>query len=60
MKAKIITDVKVQLTLDIHEALWLKGLVQNYMGQGEEPSQHKMFRKLLFDTLNDKDLKDRS
>jgi len=33
----------INLKLNVKEAIWLKGMVQNYLGQGEEdPEQQKM------------------
>lgn len=44
-------EKQVHIVLSEREAEWLRSFVQNYPGQGEEPSDQYDMRKALFDAL---------
>jgi hypothetical protein len=41
----------VELDLTEEEAKWLRGLLQNYLGEGEEPKEHYDYRNALWHAL---------
>ena len=53
--AKSITNktVEIELYLEEEEARFLKGLLQNHLGSGEESSHNYHIRYNLFETLKD-------
>ncbi|AUG85290.1 hypothetical protein FDJ20_gp088 [Vibrio phage Thalassa] len=51
-KATIKKEVTVTLTLTQNEARYLKGLLQNWLGEFEEPADHKELRNELFNEIN--------
>ena len=51
MKSKTETSQTIHLELTEIEAAWLRAYVQNYVGQGEEPTEEYDMRKALFDAL---------
>ena len=49
MKSKL--DITFTLTLDVREAMWVKGLVQNHGDGFSDNDQEKLIRKNIFDSL---------
>ena len=52
MKMKARKEWELTLILDEDEALWLRDLVQNYLGEGEEGIEEHKMRKKFWDALN--------
>jgi hypothetical protein len=50
-RSTIKQKVEVTLVLDEREADWLRGMVQNYLGGGEEDPESYAIRKSIFDAL---------
>lgn len=50
MEVKIVTYKQTVLKLDDVEVAWLRGILQNPIGQTESPSDSKM-RKVFFEAL---------
>jgi hypothetical protein len=49
---KVESKREISLILTEKEAFWLKGLIQNYMGRGEEPAEHQIIRSTLWHCLD--------
>lgn len=44
--------VTIDLQMSVEEAIFLKGLVQNYLGTDEESSTHSVHREAIFTALD--------
>lgn len=44
--------VEVKLTLDFKEAVYLRDLLCNYLGEGEEPVEHGVMRSELWNAIS--------
>lgn len=44
--------VTIDLQMSVEEAIFLKGLVQNYLGTDEESSSHRVHREAIFTALD--------
>ena len=51
MKSEITIVKTITLTLNEKEARFLKELVQNYMGDGEEPESERCMRRDIFNAI---------
>ncbi len=52
MEAEIVKqDIVIVLKLDVREAVFLKALVQNYLGFGDESTDHAKIREDIFNAL---------
>ena len=51
MQSRTETKQTIHIELTEKEAAWLRAYVQNYVGQGEEPTDEYDMRKALFDAL---------
>jgi len=49
--AKVRKEVVIELDLSREEAEYLKNLLQNHLGSGEEPRDHYDLRSELFTTF---------
>ena len=53
MKAEVEKELRVRLELDEDETRWLRGYLQNYVGEGEESERDEGMRRVLFEHLSE-------
>lgn len=52
MKATCAKEITIRLELNYDEAAWLRDVMQNYTGPGEESDRNQDMRRAFFDGVN--------